>query len=157
MKHPIRRSPGTAHQAPQKPNPNSATSQAFHQELPDALLKAAWCHRHRRFVGMVMFSTVQGTVLNFFMVDLNLEERIRGSSDCSGSPASARCWVRGFKELGAAAVADVLVLRIDAADLAGGRTVAAVRLKNHHSRFVRPAVDRYCRVYFCIRSARTRG
>ncbi len=59
------------------PSPHSSTSQAFHPELePAALKRSMIVSALGSTVGMAMFGVVQGTVINFFMEDLSLKERI---------------------------------------------------------------------------------
>lgn len=59
------------------PSPAASTSQAFHRELPTAVLKRSLiCAALASTVGMIFFGIVQGTVLNFFLEDLSLKDRI---------------------------------------------------------------------------------
>ena len=59
------------------PAPNSATSHAFYRQLsPSAVKRSLIVSAIGSTLGMAMFGVVQGTVINFFLEDLNLKERI---------------------------------------------------------------------------------
>ncbi|MEI6235368.1 MAG: MFS transporter [Planctomycetota bacterium] len=59
------------------PSPPSGTSQAFHRQLdPVAIKRSMFFTIMGSTIGMVMFGVVQGTVINFFLEDLSLKDRI---------------------------------------------------------------------------------
>ncbi len=59
------------------PSPHSSTSQAFHPALDPVLVKRSLIiSAIGSTVGMIMFGLVQGTVINFFLEDLSLKDRI---------------------------------------------------------------------------------
>jgi MFS family permease len=88
--------PGTLQSpAGQASRPSASTSQAFHQELPpDVLRRSLIISVMASSFGMIFFGIIQGTVLNFFLEDLNLKDRIpwffglwwlAGAGSCVGS------------------------------------------------------------------------
>ncbi|HLX62496.1 MAG TPA: MFS transporter [Planctomycetota bacterium] len=69
--------PADYNKSAQAPSIHSATSQAFHQEIPHTkLIRSMLITGLGSTVGMVMFTAVQQTPFNFFMEDMGLKERI---------------------------------------------------------------------------------
>ena len=61
----------------QNAGPHSGVSQAFYRQLaPAAVKRSMIVSALGSTIGMVMFSVIQGTVLNFFLEDLSLKDRI---------------------------------------------------------------------------------